>query len=87
MYSIELNKLMADSGGHVLMSKRFFWPMFKKAWDKAFTEENIQHAWEKARIWPTNGDAVIAAVTKPLNPSPKKALNGLKPPTSAKSIR
>jgi len=31
MYSIELNKLMADSGGHVLMSKQFFWPMFKKA--------------------------------------------------------
>jgi hypothetical protein len=30
-----------------LCLKLFFWSMFKKAWDKAFTEKNIQSAFCK----------------------------------------
>ena len=40
-YSIEINKLMDESMGTIGMSKGLFWPRFKIAFDKAFTEENI----------------------------------------------
>jgi len=33
--------MMNETAGEVVMSKGFFWPMFKRAWDKAFTENNI----------------------------------------------
>ena len=86
-YSTELNQLMHDSGGAVSMSKRFFWPLFKRAWDKAFTEENIQSAFWKAGIWPTNGVQVVEAVKRPVIVLPVKAPGILKPPRSSKLIR
>jgi hypothetical protein len=86
-YSLELNQLMHDSGGAVSMSKRFFWPLFKRAWDKAFTEENIQSAFRKAGIWPTNGVQVLSAIQRPIIASPVKPPGILKAPRSSKSIR
>ena len=55
------------------MSKKYFHPMFKRSWDKAFTEENIQNAFKKSRIWPVDGTIVIAKVKRP-PPSPPKAI-------------
>jgi hypothetical protein len=49
-YSWELDQMMNESGGHVAMTKSFFWPMFKRAWDKAFTKKNIQSAFRKSGI-------------------------------------
>jgi hypothetical protein len=49
-YSLELNKMISNSGGHVSMSKRFFWPMFKRSWDKAFVVENIKSVFQKSGI-------------------------------------
>jgi hypothetical protein len=46
----------------VSMSKRFFWPFFKRVWNKAFTEENIQGTFWKAGIWLTNGIQVVAVI-------------------------
>ena len=85
-YSIELDKLMNDSAGHVSMSKSFFWPMFKRAWDKSFTEENIQSAFRKSGIWPTDGSNIIKKITRPTLASPQKT-DGLRSPKSAKAIR
>ena len=45
------------------MSKSFFWPMFKRAWDKSFIEENILSAFAKAGIWPTNKRKTIQKIT------------------------
>jgi len=86
-YSTELNQLMQDSGGTVSMSKSFFWPLFKRAWDQAFTEENIQSAFRKTGIWPINGVQVVEAVKRPVIVLPVKAPGILKPPRSSKSIR
>jgi hypothetical protein len=69
------------------MTKSFFWPIFKVAWDKAFTEDNIQSAFRKAGIWPTDSVHVITAVTRPTILPPQKAPGILKAPRSAKSIR
>jgi spore maturation protein CgeB len=38
-YSWELDQIMNESEGRVSMSKSFFWPMFKRSWDKTFTEK------------------------------------------------
>ena len=60
--------------------------MFKRAWDKFFTEENIQLAFRKSSIWPTNGSNIIKKITHPTLTSPQKT-NGLRSPKSAKAIR
>ena len=78
---------MHNSGGAVSMSKRFFWPLFKRAWDKAFTEENIQSAFRKAGIWPTNGVQVLLAIQRPIIALLVKPFGILKAPRSSKSIR
>ena len=69
------------------MLKRFFWPLFKRAWDKAFTEENIQSAFRKAGIWLINSVQVLSAIQRPIIASPVKAPGILKAPRSSKSIR
>jgi hypothetical protein len=85
-YSWELDRMMNESGGHVSMSKSFFWPMFKRAWDKAFTESNIQSAFKKAGIWPTDGSHILKTIARPTPASPQKTA-GLRTPKTAKSIR
>ncbi|KAF8863694.1 hypothetical protein BDZ45DRAFT_108378 [Acephala macrosclerotiorum] len=51
---------MNQSMGMTSMSKRFFYSLFKTAWEKSFTEKNIQHAFAKPGIWPINSDAVVS---------------------------
>jgi hypothetical protein len=77
---------MNESAGLVAMSKSMFWPMFKRAWDKAFTEDNIQSAFCKAGIWPTDSSYIIKTITRPVIASPEKSA-GLRTPKSAKAIR
>ena len=79
--------MMNDSAGTISMSKSFFWPMFKRAWDKAFTKDNIQLAFCKAGIWPTNGIHIIKAIACPVIISLEKPAGILKAPWLAKSIR
>jgi hypothetical protein len=85
-YSWELDQIMNESEGRVSMSKSFFWPMFKRSWDKAFTEKNIQSAFCKAGIWPTNGTQVLMTITCSTLPAPEKT-SELRSPKSAKAIR
>jgi hypothetical protein len=59
-YSNELNKLLYDSLGLVSMTKRLFYPLFKAAYEASFTQKNIEHAFEKAGIWPVNSEKVIS---------------------------
>jgi 4'-phosphopantetheinyl transferase EntD len=77
-YLNELNKLLYNSLGLVLMTKRLFYPLFKAAYKASFTQKNIEHAFEKARIWPVNSEKVISklqtkvkttqAETEPITP-------------------
>ncbi len=77
---------MNESGGHVVMSKSFFWPMFKRSWDKAFTEKNIQSAFHKSGIWPTDSSHIIKTITRPTIVLLEEQA-GLRSLKSAKSIR
>jgi hypothetical protein len=85
-YSWELDQLMNQSAGHVSVSKTFFWPMFKRSWDKAFTKDNISSAFRKSGIWPVDGSHIIKTITRPTLKSPEKK-EGLRTPKTTKAIR
>jgi hypothetical protein len=85
-YSVEINKLMDETMGTIGMTKGLFWPRFKIAFDKAFTEENIQSAFRKSGIWPTDGSTVIKTISRPTLSSPEKT-QGLRTPKTSKAIR
>ena len=78
--------MMNESGGRVAMTKSFFWPMFKRAWDKAFTKKNIESAFHRSSIWPTDGSHIITTITRLTVVLPEKQ-GGLRSPKSAKAIR
>ena len=64
-YTRELNTLMFESIGMVIISKRMFWGLFKKAWKTAMTEENIRAAFAKGGIWPMNPHAILSKIVRP----------------------
>jgi hypothetical protein len=53
-YTQEIDQLLAESQGLVRMTKREFWPLFRKAWMKAFTDDTVLKAFEATGIWPLN---------------------------------
>ena len=85
-YSIEINKLMDETMGTIGMTKGLFWPRFKIAFDKAFTEENIQSAFRKSGIWLIDRSIIIKTITRPTLSSPEKAQE-LRMPKTSKAIR
>jgi hypothetical protein len=85
-YSIELDKLISQSQGFFHMSKRYFFKLFKLAFDKSFTESAIQHAFAKPGIWPVNRHDMIRAVTRP-NRRLEVRTSPLKTPRTASQIR
>jgi hypothetical protein len=50
VYSKQVDNLLDKGIGKVSMSKRFFYKMFKAAWDASFTKENIQSAFKKPGV-------------------------------------
>jgi hypothetical protein len=77
---------MNQTLGEIGITKGLFWPIFKRAFDKAFTENNIQSAFRKSGIWPTNGSNIIKTITRPTLSSTKKTQE-LRTPKSSKAIR
>jgi hypothetical protein len=86
-YSKQLEDLMSNSRGLVSMTKALFYPLFKPAWDAAFTETNIQHAWQKSGIWPIYPHDILAQVTRPPPIADEPSPQALKTPKSLKAIR
>jgi hypothetical protein len=74
----------------VSMLKRFFYKMFKKAWDISFIEENIQSVFRSLGIWSVDGKEIIAKVSKPsavFNPKPIGPSTTPKTPLNSRAIR
>jgi hypothetical protein len=73
------------------MKKRHFLKLFRAAWDKSFTEENILKAFAKPGIWPLKPEIVLSIITRPVTPPPvidsTQSIEEVKTPKSAKSIR
>jgi hypothetical protein len=74
------------------MIKRFFYPLFRDAFNKAFTQKNIEHAFEKTGIWPHDPEQVLGKLRKlepTLEPIPKPipANKTLETPKTCRSVR
>jgi hypothetical protein len=54
----------------VLITKRFFYPLFKRAFATAFTQKNIESAFLKTGIWLYNPKQVLRKIRKPI-PQPE----------------
>jgi hypothetical protein len=88
-YSQEIDRLLSESQGFTRITKRDFWPLFYKAWEKAFHTQNVCSAWKAAGLYPLNPEQVILTVRRPQTP-PKEHQNQsqqYKTPGSSKSLR
>jgi len=72
------------------MTKRSFYRLFRSAYQKSFTEENIQGGFAKTEIWPFCPSKVLDTITRrPITP-PEAENQALQPPPTpltSKSIR
>lgn len=46
------------------MTKRDFWPLFRKVWEDAFTTKNIRGAWGSTGIHPFDPDKVFTIIVQ-----------------------
>ncbi|PMD31317.1 hypothetical protein L207DRAFT_519567 [Hyaloscypha variabilis F] len=74
--NMAINHLMDSTLSKVGMIKGLFWEHFKPVFDQAFLEANIQSAFRKLGIWPTDGTEIIKIITR-----------GMRTPKSLKAIR
>src|SRR5450432_4559589 len=63
-YTNQLNQLQHSSLGLVSMTKRLFYLLFRDSWKEAFTVDRIQHAFEKASIWPLDLECTIGPLRR-----------------------
>jgi hypothetical protein len=68
-YSNGIDELMHSSFGFSRITKRIFWSIFRAAWSKALTKENIKSAFESTGIHPIDSQKVLSQVGR-RTPSP-----------------
>ena len=83
-HSKGLNKLMADSLGHVTMTKRLFWTIFRDALATAFNVSNITSAWTKTGLIPLNPEVALLQMRPP---TPPKPMDTLRTPHGSRGVR
>jgi hypothetical protein len=78
---------MHKGESYVSVTKRLFWPMFKKAWDASFTKENIESGWRKTGIWPFHPSVVLSKIKRPSTPPNPQLDHEIKTPLTVKGLR
>jgi hypothetical protein len=87
-YSQEIDRLLTESQGLVSMTKRDFWRLFRAAWERAFTKENIASAFATAGIEPFNPSRVLATIKRSDTPPPLEGASApAKTPVSTRALR
>jgi hypothetical protein len=85
-YSNQLNSLQHKSLGLVSLTKRLFYSLFREAFKEAFTSDRIEHAFEKAGIWPFNPAVVLNKLQRLSIPASITSLK-LQTPISYRVVR
>jgi hypothetical protein len=85
-YSKGLNTLMYNGEGHVQVTKRLFWPLFRDAWKLSFTTSNIESGWRKTGLWPFNPPLILDTIKRPVTPTSNQQTE-IKNPTTVKGLR
>jgi hypothetical protein len=79
---------MHKSLGMVSMTKRFFYLLFRNAYQASFTNKNILHAFEKPGIFPVDPEKVLGKLKRLEVPKgPDLLVNQLQTPKSCRAIR
>lgn len=87
-YSNELDKLIQSSRGFTRITKRLFWSLFRRAWEKALTKSNIFSAFAAAGIHPYNPSMVLDKLkTKTPTPPSSDGESKKKTPGSVRGVR
>src|SRR5436190_15965013 len=71
------------------MSKRMFWPMFRAAWETAFTEKNVASAWKAMGIFPYDPQKLLNVIdARPITPpEASNPIQYTKTPLSGRAMR
>ena len=77
---------MRNSLGITSITKHIFWPIFYSAWQKSFTTQNIQSAFEATGIFPLNTSRVLDVLNPPSHTPQKPAPICAKTPVTFKSF-
>jgi hypothetical protein len=85
-YSDGLNKCLYSSIVIVSMTKDLFYPIFKDAFQKAFTESNIKSAFEKTGIFPLHPEVILSTIQQPQPLTISPCVNELQTPKSCQSL-
>jgi hypothetical protein len=64
-YTQKLDRLIFEGQGLSRMIKRQFWKLFRRAWERAFTDENIRSGFKTASNSPPKTFAEVVLVTHP----------------------
>src|SRR4051812_20598259 len=75
-----------ETGLATSISKHFFFKIYKTAFDKSFTKETIQRAFEKSGLWPVNCKVWTKRFDK-LFKSKSKSTNESKTSSNAPQVR
>ena len=86
-YTKEIDQLLFEGQGLVRMTKRDFWRLFRPAWEKAFSNENISSAFEAAGIEPFNPSRILTAIKRNLTLPLPNTPGSFKTPGSSRALR
>ena len=79
--------MIRNSLGITSITKHIFWPIFYSAWQKSFTTENIQSAFETTGIFPLNASRVPNILDPSSHTPQRPAPTHAKTPVTFKSFR
>jgi hypothetical protein len=88
-YSKELDDWMHRCGGLSRFTKREFYGLFKAAYRKAFSKENILSAWEKTGLQPLDPELILGVVSSKAaeRPSTSGSISSTSTVYSASNVR
>ena len=89
-YAQGSDQLMAIGWGLIHLTKRNFWPLFRDAWNRAFTTKNIEAGWRATGIHPLNPGKVLSKISHSSDVTPPQTASeerAMKTPGSLRAIR
>ncbi|KAM4062396.1 DDE superfamily endonuclease [Hirsutella rhossiliensis] len=89
-YAQGSDQLMSIGWGLIRLTKRNFWPLFRDAWNQAFTAKNIEAGWRATGIHPLDPGKVLSKISHSSDVTPPQTASeerAMKTPGSLRAIR
>ncbi|KAM4061941.1 DDE superfamily endonuclease [Hirsutella rhossiliensis] len=89
-YAQGSEQLVSIGWGLIRLTKRNFWPLFRDAWNQAFTAKNIEAGWRATGIHPLDPGKVLSKISHSSDVTPPQTASeerAMKTPGSLRAIR